>query len=28
MSIVSYIIYIVIIMLIPMWAQHKVKSNY
>ena len=24
----SYIIYIVIIMLIPMWAQHKVKSNY
>ncbi|PTF16609.1 zinc metallopeptidase [Staphylococcus devriesei] len=25
---VSYIIYIVIIMLIPMWAQHKVKSNY
>ena len=28
MSIMSYIIYIVIIMLIPMWAQHKVKSNY
>jgi len=28
LSIVSYIIYIVIIMLIPMWAQHKVKSNY
>ena len=24
----SYIIYIVIIILIPMWAQHKVKSNY
>lgn len=28
LSIMSYIIYIVIIMLIPMWAQHKVKSNY
>ena len=28
MSIMSYILYIVIIMLIPMWAQHKVKSNY
>ena len=28
MSLMSYIIYIVIIMAIPMWAQHNVKSNY
>ncbi|MBF7017091.1 zinc metallopeptidase [Staphylococcus durrellii] len=28
MSLVSYIIYIVILMLLPLWAQHKVKSNY
>lgn len=28
MSLISYIIYIVILMLLPLWAQHKVKSNY
>lgn len=26
--ILSYILYIVIIMILPLWAQHKVKSNY
>ncbi len=28
MSLISMIIYFVILMVIPMWAQHKVKSNY
>lgn len=28
MSLISYIIYIAILMLLPLWAQHKVKSNY
>jgi Zn-dependent membrane protease YugP len=28
LSLISYIIYIVILMLLPLWAQHKVKSNY
>lgn len=28
MSLISYIIYIVILMFLPLWAQHKVKSNY
>ena len=27
MSLISMIIYFVILMVIPMWAQHKVKSS-